>query len=292
MLNEKDANLEPQGGEPAAAAGVLGGAAAGGLAGAAVGGMAGKAGAVYVNFTVEEAYWRENYERESYFEEGHSFEDYGPAYALGWSSGTQYGTEFDAIEPELARQWESKRGHSSLAWPHARHAARAAWLRVNDEVDDAAVPLDNDKVIDILNELLETCRDGEYSFNACAEHTSTPNLKAVFEQRSKDCTAAALELFEQVVRLGGKPEGGGSASGAVHRGWAAVRGVLTGHSDYSLLDESERGEDMALAHYRKALKETLPSNIRALVQRQMQGAQRNHDQIKALRDEAKEKPSR
>ena len=39
-----------------------------------------------------------------------------------------------------------------------------------------------------------------------------------------------------------------------------------------------------MARYRKALKENLPPAVRSLVERQAQGAQRNHDQIKAMRD--------
>jgi hypothetical protein len=30
--------------------------------------------------------------------------------------------------------------------------------------------MDNDDVIDTLNKLIETCKDGEFGFRACAEH--------------------------------------------------------------------------------------------------------------------------
>lgn len=60
-------------------------------------------------------------------------------------------------------------------------------------------------------------------------------------------------------------------------------------SAVSMLEECERGEDAAVARYRKALKADLPINAKAVVERQAAGAQRNHDQIKALRDEYKAK---
>ena len=91
-----------------------------------------------------------------------------------------------------------------------------------------------------------------------------------------------------MVEYGGKPDDGGSASGAVHRGWVSVKGTLAGYSDKAMLEECERGEDAAVARYRKALKEELPANVRALVERQLMGAQRNHDQVKALRDQARQ----
>jgi uncharacterized protein (TIGR02284 family) len=52
----------------------------------------------------------------------------------------------------------------------------------------------------------------------------------------------------------------------------------------AVLEECERGEDIALGHYRKALKEALPFDIRAMVERQMRGVQKNHDMVKVLRD--------
>jgi uncharacterized protein (TIGR02284 family) len=75
-------------------------------------------------------------------------------------------------------------------------------------------------------------------------------------------------------------------TGAAHRVWVHIRGLFGGASDETMLNECERGEDAALARYRKALKQNLPHDIHAMVQRQFEGAQRNHDTIKSLRDRA------
>jgi len=64
-----------------------------------------------------------------------------------------------------------------------------------------------------------------------------------------------------------------------------VKGKVGADSPVSMLEECERGEDAAVARYRKALKQELPADVRAVVQRQADGAQRNHDQIKSLRDQ-------
>jgi uncharacterized protein (TIGR02284 family) len=73
----------------------------------------------------------------------------------------------------------------------------------------------------------------------------------------------------------------------MHRGWVHVKGAVGAHSELSMLEECERGEDAAVARYRKAPKQNLPADVRSLVERQAQGAQRNHDQIRALRDPAR-----
>ena len=142
----------------------------------------------------------------------------------------------------------------------------------------------NDDAIDTLNNLLEICRDGEFGFTESAEHTKSETVKTVFLQRAQDCRSAAAELQELIIEMGGEPDEGGSVSGAMHRGWVSVKGTLAGYSDINMLEECERGEDVALAQYRKALKQDLPMRAKAVVERQAQGTQKNHDQIRDLRD--------
>jgi uncharacterized protein (TIGR02284 family) len=154
---------------------------------------------------------------------------------------------------------------------------------------DAAVahPADNGAVIHTLNLLLESSRDGEYGFTACAEHVKAQDIKTLLLRHADECRGAAAELAAQIHQLGGKPEDGGTTSGALHRGWVSVRGTLSGYTDLAMLNECERGEDAALASYCKAQKENLPPAVKDIVVRQAQGVQRNHDQIKAMRDALK-----
>ncbi|HEX2540062.1 MAG TPA: PA2169 family four-helix-bundle protein [Caldimonas sp.] len=145
--------------------------------------------------------------------------------------------------------------------------------------------MDKDDTIDQLNTLIETCKDGEYGFRTCAEHVKAPELRTLFNNRAEDCRRGAQELQQLVTSLGGDADTGGSATGAVHRGWVSVVGTLTGKSDQAMLDECERGEDAALERYRAALKEPLPAEVMAVVQRQYEGVKRNHDQVRNLRNQ-------
>ena len=292
-----------------AAGGGLAGAAAGSLAGpigtvvglvagAVVGGLGGKAAAEGVNPTAEEAYWRENHGRQPYAAAGRSYDDYAPAYEMGWSGRGTRDTDFDSAEPLLASEWETRRGASGLAWADARSATRAAWDRA-DEVYYAKqangsdivshADLSNDDVVDILNDLLENARDGEYGFRTCAEQVENADAKQLFASRAEGCRKAGDELMQLVSAYGGEPESGGTAAGAMHRGWVRVKARVGADSELSILESCERGEDAAVARYRKALKQSLPADVRAVVQRQADGAQRNHDQIRDLRNAARER---
>ena len=149
--------------------------------------------------------------------------------------------------------------------------------------------MDRDDIIDTLEDLVETSKDGEYGFRTSAEHVKNPEIQRLFLQRADECRMAAQELQRCIVQQGGKvDEEGGSASGALHRGWVSVKGTLAGYTDLAMLEEVERGEDTALKRYRDALKDTsMPSDVRSLIERQLQGVQRNHDQVRALRDAEK-----
>lgn len=151
---------------------------------------------------------------------------------------------------------------------------------------DSAAPRD-DRVVDVLNDLLENARDGEYGFKTCAEQVESSGAKTLFASRAEGCRQAGEELIQLIRRYGGEPASGGTVAGAMHRGWVAVKGTVGADSELSILESCERGEDTAIARYRKALKEGLPADVRAIVQRQADGAQRNHDQVRDLRNAAR-----
>lgn len=144
--------------------------------------------------------------------------------------------------------------------------------------------MNQDDAISTLNDLIETSKDGEYGFRTCAEKAESADLSATLTRRAEECHQAATELQQYVVQLGGEPDTTGSVSGAIHRGWVAVRAALSTYDDHALLEECERGEDLAVASYRKALEKPLPESLRSVIERQYLGAKRNHDQIRALRD--------
>ena len=148
----------------------------------------------------------------------------------------------------------------------------------------------NKEAISILNDLIETSKDGQEGFKSCAEDIKHPELKALFAKRSADCAAAAAELQAQVRALGGDPETSTSVAGDLHRRWVDVKSVFTGKDEEAVLNEAERGEDHALKAYKEALEKISKHKlvgIRDLVERQYHGVQRNHDQVKALRNQAR-----
>ncbi len=103
--------------------------------------------------------------------------------------------------------------------------------------------------------------------------------------------AAPSELVaigrDEVRSYGGDPETSSGLGGALHRRWVDLKSLVTGKDDKSILNECERGEDVAVRSYRTALEKNLPVDVRSVVERQYQGVLQNHDQVKRLREQFK-----
>ncbi|RMR55412.1 hypothetical protein ALP83_04919 [Pseudomonas syringae pv. actinidiae] len=149
----------------------------------------------------------------------------------------------------------------------------------------------NKETISILNDLIETSKDGEEGFRTSAEHAKSAQVKSFLANRSTEVAAAVRELQAEVTALGGKPEDSSSVSGALHRAWVNLKSMVTSDDDKAVLEEVEKGEDVAKKAYREALEKARAKNVApnviALIEKQQAGVLANHDKVKALRDAAR-----
>ncbi|MEO8201075.1 MAG: PA2169 family four-helix-bundle protein [Gemmatimonadota bacterium] len=141
---------------------------------------------------------------------------------------------------------------------------------------------DNSELISILNGLVETCKDGEKGFRTAAEGIANSELATLFLNYAEQRGSFAAELQAEVRRLGGDPETGGTALGAVHRGWIDIKSAVAGKEEGAVIAEAERGEDHAVREYREALEKNLPTTIQTVVENQYIHVRDAHDHIRAL----------
>ena len=78
----------------------------------------------------EDSYWEQAFEREHYYSPRLDYEDYAPAYCVGYIGCAQYGGTFEDAEKSLWANWERIKGDSRLTLDEAREAMRAAWNRL------------------------------------------------------------------------------------------------------------------------------------------------------------------
>jgi uncharacterized protein (TIGR02284 family) len=140
----------------------------------------------------------------------------------------------------------------------------------------------NDEVISTLNNLIETCKDGQEGFRTAADGVKNSELKTLFNTYSQQRAQFAAELQSEVGRLGGDPEKTGSVAATLHRGWINIKSAVTGEDEGAVISECERGEDSAVRNYKDAIQAGLPGDVSTIVERQYGQVQEAHDRIRAL----------
>jgi uncharacterized protein (TIGR02284 family) len=133
---------------------------------------------------------------------------------------------------------------------------------------------------EVLEHLVEICRDGERGFRAAAEYVSTPELKALFTQLAEQRQTFVHDLEPHVNRLGGSALASGTGAGAVHRGWMNLKAHVPGHHDQTIVTEAERGEHAAIKAYDDALSGVLPPTAINIVEAQREKMRETQERIR------------
>lgn len=142
-------------------------------------------------------------------------------------------------------------------------------------------------LLEIVQKLIEACRDSQVGYRDAAEHTQNHDLHKFLNEQSLERALFAGELENELERRGeSSPKRSGSLTGSVHRAWFDLKEKLGGGVE-AVLSSVEAGEDRAQKSYVEALQENLPKDIRAIIDRQANRIRVVHDQIRALRDQQK-----
>lgn len=104
---------------------------------------------------LEDSYWQSVYWSQPYFRSHLGYEDYAPAYCVGYIGYAQYGGRFEDAEKCLCANWFRIKGDSRLELGDALQAIRAAW----DHAQHSQVEMEDEE------ELL----DAGYAARACAD---------------------------------------------------------------------------------------------------------------------------
>ena len=141
---------------------------------------------------------------------------------------------------------------------------------------------------EVINNLIETLKDGQEGFKQAAQSVRNPALKTLFSDYSQQRSRFATALQSEARSDGEiKPETNSSATGALHRGWINLKSAITGGDEHAVLAECERGEDSAVEEYKKALEDGLSPSTQELVSRQFAEIKAAHDRIRSLRNATK-----
>jgi uncharacterized protein (TIGR02284 family) len=146
----------------------------------------------------------------------------------------------------------------------------------------------NDNTVEVLNDLIEINNDRIAGYTRAIRESENDDmdLKAIFNRMIDESRQYIAELTQEVVKLGGEPDTGTTASGKIYRAWMDVKATFTGNDRKAILASCEFGEDAAQKAYDAALTsdEALSPEVRQLIANQKSSLKTSHDVIKKYRD--------
>jgi len=148
----------------------------------------------------------------------------------------------------------------------------------------------NKAIIEILNDLVLINNDRIVGYEKALKEIEVDDedLRVVFLAMIDQSHGFKVQLGTEIEVLGSDIETGTSISGKIHRAWIEVKTAFSGHSEKSILEECEFGEDAIKKAYESALEgEDVPNYIRDILRDQLSGLEAAHDEIKSLRDSAR-----
>jgi uncharacterized protein (TIGR02284 family) len=143
---------------------------------------------------------------------------------------------------------------------------------------------------DVTQKLIKTLTNGQEGFTKAAEKLAEHDRQDL-ANRFRGFATQRAEFARELQALGGeygdRLEKEGTAPGALHRGWMAVKDMLSGSNVEGVLDAAEQGEDHAVTEYENALNDdALSGQLRAIIERQGSAVKAAHDEVRSLRDAA------
>ncbi|AMM52165.1 hypothetical protein TH61_14585 [Rufibacter sp. DG15C] len=150
----------------------------------------------------------------------------------------------------------------------------------------------NDKILNTLNDLVETARDGRKGYETAAGAVDNPRVKSELERLAQQRASFVSELESKAQQLGGSTSNTTTvegiameAAGAVHRGWINLKSAIGGNDSKAILSECENGDEAALKAYSNALNDTaLPMDVKNIIQKQQQEIQTAKQTITSLKN--------
>lgn len=231
----------------------------------------------------EDAFWHNAYVRESYYVAGRSYDQYRPAYALGWQAAFDFSSpRFEAVEQELERRWEAHDTSSLLDWAQVRGAVLAAWTRGRACLQRGAPALDQARLDALLRPLRRAHQQAAQDLLLMlrtAEPPPTEFVRQVVDRHIGLLQELGAELPEDLsagsdwtgpfVRIGM----------TLHSGWMQVRTFLWEVDTHRVLQLCDERELALLEMYRRLLQAPLSPELSSLLQRQEHRLQMHHARL-------------
>ncbi len=147
-----------------------------------------------------------------------------------------------------------------------------------------AESINNEEVIKVLKNVINSLEDGQKGFSDLAEHLKDEHLKQFFLAESLKRASFRGDLENELHHAGVHDvKETGTVAGALHRTWGNLK-LKVSESDHEVLATAEQGEDVAKKAYADALEQPLPLPIKQMLTTQQAHIIASHNHVRDHRD--------
>ncbi|MDR0226611.1 MAG: hypothetical protein LBI66_09335 [Burkholderiaceae bacterium] len=219
-----------------------------------------------------DAHWHDRYYLEPYYVSGRGYDQYRPAYALGWQvaqSPEHAQQDFHQVEPVLQARWAMDSGSSLLHWSQVREAAEASWLQARRP--RPAPPVANALSLNttaLLNAVLALGRQTHTRLGQCMSPMPQGLIGQVLARHFNASQILVEDLERAIASSGGVALPARTSQAALLRTalWDGLLGREEG-ADY-VLQQAEACQQQWLSAYEAAEKTKLPKPLSETLHRQ------------------------
>lgn len=111
----------------------------------------------------------------------------------------------------------------------------------------------NQKVINILDELVQINNDRISGYHQASQDTKDIDLEQLFTSMLNESINFAENLEAYIKELGGQPTSKGTTQGKIHQAWLNFTAALLGNDRDRLLTSCEVGDKATIEAYQAAL---------------------------------------
>jgi len=137
-----------------------------------------------------------------------------------------------------------------------------------------------------LNDLTETCKDGELGYRTAAANARNTQLESVFTDYAAQRGHFVRALQTEVDRLGGTSTDSGTPTATMFRGWINLKAALTGGDGGAIVAACETGEETAVGAFELVASLDLTGVTKTLVEKQRHQIKEAHAHLLRLKAEA------
>lgn len=144
----------------------------------------------------------------------------------------------------------------------------------------------NEKTIDVLQELNQFVNDRIEGYKHAAEATKNPAHQSYYKDLVNESNQFSNEINRNISKFGGERQESTTAKGKIFRGWMDVKATVTGKDEESIIESNLYGEEWAQKAYNDALEHRaeLPESVVQMVEKQKQASLSTCERLRQMKE--------